>query len=125
MVLLDTYAWIEYLKDTDRGKAVKDILESNSATYTSAISIAETSRWLHKNGLDVRKGIGNITSLSIVLPLSEDILVEGGIMHVELRKTQKDIGMIDALIYTTGQIYSMDVLTGDPHLKGLPGVQML
>jgi predicted nucleic acid-binding protein len=124
-MLLDTYAWVEYLKGTAKGGAVKAILDNGSVAYTSAISLAEISEWLHRNGLDVHKGIESITSLSLVIPLGEAILVEGGIAHVELRKIRKDIGMIDALIYTTGQMHNLDVLTGDPHLMGLPGVQML
>lgn len=124
MILVDSWAWIEYFKGTSSGKAITGIVENESA-YTSSISLAEISAWFYKNNKNPEKAIENIKVNSSIIFLEEAILVESGRRYVELRNHKKDIGLIDAIIYTTARMHGLDLLTGDADFRDLPAVRMV
>lgn len=124
MKLLDTSAWIEFFKGSVLGEKVKRILKEEQA-YTSAITLAEVSRWVQENRGDVGFAIGQIRENSIIIPLEEPILIESGVRYVELRATKKKISMIDVIIYVTAIRHGLELITKDPDFKGLPAVKML
>jgi predicted nucleic acid-binding protein len=66
-----------------------------------------------------------VKKYSEILDLNEKIVETGGKINFETRKTIKDFGMMDALIYSTAQIYGLKLLTGDDHFKSLDDVVML
>lgn len=124
MTLLDTWAWIEYFNGTDKGLKVKETIEKTQV-YTSVISLAELSKWVHKNEGNLEPIIKQVKVNSILLDLEEDVLIESGRKYKEIRKLKKDIGLIDVLIYMTANIHGLKVLTGDPDFEGLEGVEIL
>ncbi len=121
MILLDTWAWIEYFK---KDYLVKQIIDSHEC-YTSAISIAEISKWALQNSHDADFLINAVKKNSIIIELEENILKEAGKNYVKMRKISKYIGMIDVIIYATAQLHKLQVLTGDPDFKNLPGIKIL
>ena len=124
MILLDTWAWIEYFKGSEKGNKIKSIIE-NRQIYTSAISIAEISKWFCQNKEDIKIGIQQLKENSIIIDLEEPILIESGRQYVELRKIKKDIGLIDVIIYTTAILHDLNVITNDNDFKGLPKVDFI
>ena len=124
MKLLDTSAWVEYFKGSEKGVVVKQILEV-SEVYVSALTLAEISRWVYENGGDVLFAIENIKKNAVVLPLEDSILVESGIQYVNLRKIKKKISMIDVIIYVTSAVHGLVLVPGDSDFKGLMGVELI
>ena len=122
MKLLDTWAWIEYFKGSEDGFKIKKLIEKKEV-YTSAISLAEISKWFYQNKCNVGLGVKQIKQNSIIINLEEDILIESGKKYVELRKIKKDIGLIDVIIYTTAISYGLALITKDPDLLELPSVE--
>ena len=123
-MLLDTYAWIEFLRGTERGKKVREILRAERC-YTSIVSIAELVEWCLKNSLSTRIGeyVRGITKSSVVLGLDEEIaLIAGKISHERKKKT-KGWGMIDSLMLATAVSYNLNILTGDSHFKDLSNLK--
>ena len=124
MKLLDTSAWVEYFKGTEKGLVVKQWLE-NEGMYTCLITLAEISRWFQENNGDVSTAVEQIRQNSILLPLEEFILIESGKHYVALRKLRPKIGLIDVIIYVTARIHDLKLITSDSDFKGLPQVEML
>jgi len=115
-MLLDTYAWVEFFKGTEKGNTIKKILRENQC-FTCAISIAELSEWIERDNLDRKKIIHTVKNLSSILGLDEELLELAGILKVKKRKNAKDFGMIDAIILATGKQYNFKILTEDKHFK--------
>lgn len=124
MKLLDTWAWIEYFEGSEKGVKVKSMMEK-SEVYTSAISLAEISKWVCLNNGNLESAVKQVKTNSIIINLEEAILLEAGRKYIELRKIKKDIGLIDILIYTSADIHGLAIVTGDPDFDGLAGVEML
>jgi len=125
-MLLDTYAWVEFFKGTNKGKEVKEILKKERC-YTSIISIAELVEWCLKNNLETKLGeyIKSINKTSIILNLDEEIVLLAGKINHERKKKIKGWGMIDSLILATSISYNLNTLTGDIHFKDLSNAKIL
>ena len=124
MIILDTWAWIEFLKGSEKGEKIKSIIENNEI-YTSAISIAEISKWVDQNKLEVNERIEKIKQNSKIIYLEETTLIESGKKYNELRKIKKNIGLIDVIIYTTSLLYNLILVTNDEDFSNLPNVQRI
>ncbi|MEK6947942.1 MAG: PIN domain-containing protein [Nanoarchaeota archaeon] len=124
MNVLDTSAWIEYLNGTEKGLNVKNIID-NGIIYTSSITLAELSKWVHENNGDIFPVIEKVKTSSTLILLEENILVESGKTYNELRKTRKKISLIDSIIYTTCLIHGLNLITKDSDFKDLPNVKSI
>lgn len=124
MRLLDTSAWVEYFRGTEKGAVVRTILAGGIA-YTSAITLAEITKWLSENNLDSTIPLRQIKINSVIIPLEESILIESGRRYVLLRRVRPKIGLIDVIIYVSAHLHALMLVTGDSDFKGLPNVEML
>mgnify|MGYP001063585790 CR=1 FL=1 len=125
-MLLDTYAWIEFFRGTDKGKKVREVLRAERC-YTSIVSIAELVEWCLKNNLGARIGeyARGMARGSVVLGLDEQIAMIAGEINHERKKKMKGWGMVDSLILATAISYNLNILTGDSHFKDLSNVEIL
>lgn len=124
MKLLDTSAWVEYFQGSEKGKKVRNFLVEPEI-YTSAMTLAEISRWFTENNISVDMGITQIKTNSIIIDVEERVLVESGRKYVALRKIKPKIGLIDAIIYVTAVQHNLTLITGDFDFKGLPDVEII
>lgn len=124
MKLLDTSAWVEFFKGSEKGLEIKKIIE-NSEVYTSIITFAEISKWFIQNKTDVNTAINQIKNNSIILGLDENILVNAGKNYIVIRKISKDIGLIDVIIYTTCLSHNLNFVTSDSDFKDLENVVLI
>lgn len=124
-MLLDTYAWIELFKGSAKGKKVEEIIKAEKEVFTSIVSLAEITKWCLDNKRDVYQRLEIVKNYSEILDLDKKIVIIAGKINFEIRKTVKDFGMIDSLIYSTAQIYTLKLLTGDEHFRNLDNVIML
>ena len=123
MKLLDTSAWIEYFKGSEKGIKVKEILKTENAT--SAISLAEVAHWFEKNGADSASALKNIQVNTTIFPMEEEILITSGKICFRLRKIRQKMGLVDSIIYITALTHGLKLLTTDSDFQGLPEVEML
>lgn len=121
-ILLDTYAWIEYLEGSEKGEKVKSFLENNSDVeiYTSIMSVAELSDAFHRGDIDSELKWMDIFDFiqlnsSIVKPDLED-MASAGRLKVKKRKVFENFGLIDAIILESSKKVEADIMTRDPHL---------
>ncbi len=119
-MLLDTHAWIEFFIGSEKGKRIGGFLEKN--IYTNIITFSEIAVWCLKNKLNTKEYIDFIKRTSTILELEEEICLLAGKINFEIKKTIKDFGMIDSLIYASGKIYNMKIVTGDKHFENLEDV---
>ena len=124
MKLLDTSAWVEYFKGSEKGEKVKTILAEHQI-YTSAITFAEISKWLSENNISPDFAIEQIKINSIIISLEEPILIESGTRYTPLRKIKPKIGLIDTIIYVSAILHDLTLVTRDYDFQGLTNVEMI
>ena len=123
-MLLDTYAWVEYLNASPKGKIALEMLEKEGAE-TSVASIAELADWALKNDRNPDEVIEQVRNSSVILPLTEEISKEAGKLHFSIKKNTPKWGMIDSIIYATALHHNLKVITGDSHFRGKPNAIMI
>ena len=116
MLLMDTHAWVEYFKDSPNAGIIKRLMTGKSI-YTSILSIAEFRLWALRNGIDDGKYLQYIEENSSILHLDRETALLAA--KVKFNASEKDFGLVDALIYSTAVTYGLTVVSGDPHFKGL------
>ena len=118
--VIDAYAWIEYLIGSDIGAKVHEILEKETIeTYTCAVTVAEVVSKIAREGKDTKVAYDVLLSNSIVINADEELSKDAGLVHAEVRKTEKDFGLADAYVLATARKLKSKVLTGDPHFKSM------
>ncbi|MBI5047291.1 PIN domain-containing protein [Candidatus Micrarchaeota archaeon] len=127
-MLLDTSAWIEYFKGTEKGQKVKDLLlDSSIVIYFCPVTIAEISNWCYKNNELPWTQLNKLKNLAVELEITDEILIEAGRIHFEQRKTDEKskISLVDCLIYSTAAFHGLKLLTKDDDFKNLVDVVFL
>jgi len=77
------------------------------------------------NGYKCKDFFQFINSRSKIVPLSVEIALDSGRFKSQMRKKYKQFGLADAVIYLTAKLNDSKLLTGDPHFKGLEGVEYI
>jgi len=123
--VIDAYAWIEYLDGTDAGSKVTATLENNDDIYTCAVTFAEVVSKVARVGKDAKIAYDVLQSNSQVVIVDEELSFQAGLLHCEMRKTDKDFGLADAYVLATARRLKSKILTGDPHFKSLKEAIMI
>ena len=119
--LIDTWTWIEYWKGANK-KAIQIIDESTEPFMVSSITIAEVAqiyRQREKRLVTVRTD--DVAARAEVVPVTFEIARLAG----QLRNTEIDGGIADAIILATARLTSSKIVTGDQHFKGKKNVVYL
>ena len=124
--LLDTYAWIEYFIASKEGEKVNNLVK-HQIVHTSIISIAELSDKYHRENLidEWQRRYQFIVSKSNILPCSLKIAKNSGFRKFELRKKNKSIGLVDAIIIETAIQHGLIIVSGDLHFETIENVYFL
>jgi predicted nucleic acid-binding protein len=118
-LVIDSYAWIEYLDGTEHGRKVNDFIEGNEEIFTCALTIAEVVSKAARKGKDVKVAYEVLTNNSKIIYADEVLSFEAGQIHFEMRKTLKDFGLADAYILATARKLQSKILTGDEHFRNM------
>ena len=117
--VIDAHAWIEYFIGSNRGNAVRKILESDdNEIFTSILTISEVVSKTKRENHDAEQKFVDIVNLSKIFFINIEFAREAGILHAEIRKKIKDFGMADAVVLLTARKLEAKIVTGDPHFKG-------
>jgi predicted nucleic acid-binding protein len=68
---------------------------------------------------DVKVAYDILLSNSQVINVDEELSKEAGLLHADMRKTEKDFGLADAYVLATALRLKSKVLTGDLHFKSV------
>lgn len=117
--VVDSYAWIEYLDGTEIGRKVSDLIKENNEIFTCVLTIAEVVSKAARKGKDVKITYDVLTSNSKIIDADEELSLQAGLLHYEMRKTVKDFGLADAYILATAGKLKAKILTGDMHFKNM------
>jgi predicted nucleic acid-binding protein len=124
-VVVDAYAWVEYLDGTRSGEKLRDLLDSEAELYTSAVTLAEVVSKAARTGRDHKTAHKVIQSNSTIVEADEGLSYEAGVLHAEMRARIRDFGLSDAYVLATARSLDAKVLTGDPHFKDLSEAIMI
>jgi predicted nucleic acid-binding protein len=117
--VIDAHAWIEYLDGSEAGRQVSALLEKADETYTCAMTIAEVISKVARKGKNVQVAYDVLLSNSRIVDVDEELSLQAGMLHFEMRKTLKDFGLADAYVLATARKLKSKVLTGDAHFKSV------
>lgn len=124
-LVLDSFAWVEYFRDSPLGREVdRQLRRSRCATPT--IVLAELADKYTREGIpDLARDLDFIEARTTVVSLDRALAEEGGRLKTEMRATDPDVPLADAIVYATARRLRAEVLTGDPHFRGRRGVVYL
>ena len=117
-LVIDAYAWIEYLNGSEKGRKVAEIVENDSnEIFTSSCTIAEVVSKSLRENKDAKIALAHINNLSNIISVTQEISILTGQIHFEAKKKNKDFGMLDAFVAATARLANAKILTGDKHFK--------
>ena len=127
-IVIDTYAWIELLIGSEKGKKVKELIENSQEAYTPNIVLAETARKFLREGTDEKTifmWLEIITAASVITQIDLETALEAAKCFLELAKKakvskQNTPSLFDEIVQATARINHCQILTGDEHFKNLP-----
>ena len=103
-VVVDSFAWIEYLEGSQRGTSAAQIIDDESmGVLTSAATLAEVVSKFLRNGKDFQIALQTIQAISTIAEVTTEIGVLAGKIHVEQKKKNRDFGMLDAFVAATAE----------------------
>jgi predicted nucleic acid-binding protein len=118
--LIDTSAWVEYLKGSVKGARIKDIVDNQSnILIVHSVVLSELASKLARDGkstlviYDVL-GLGNL-KLVDELPLNSAL--DAGKEHAILKKAIKRISLIDVMLMKVADTFSATIVTTDHHFE--------
>ena len=125
---IDTFAWLELIRDTPLAPLLRTTLEEADETYTPSIVLAEVAGACHRSGMPddlVSQELISIREASSIVPIDSRIAITAAHAFDELRSRARTRklplpGLADALILATAREGRTRLLTGDPHFQGLP-----
>ncbi|MGI0132131.1 MAG: PIN domain-containing protein [Thermoplasmata archaeon] len=128
ILIVDSYAWIEFLIGSEQEPQVREALSAADVVVTPDLVLAEITRKFFREGVapsQIRRRVEDLSTLSQITPITIDIAL--GIFEADsdLRKRArsrklKNPGIADAVILSTTRWLKGRVLTADPHFEGLP-----
>ncbi|MBI5224852.1 PIN domain-containing protein [Candidatus Micrarchaeota archaeon] len=124
MAFIDSWAWIEMFRGTEKGAKVREIIK-NEKNLVSSLTLAEISFWSLKSGFDPEQYLQVVKENSTVIDVDQKTAEIAGKSLISLRKKSPGIGMIDAIIYSQSLLSHLDLLTGDSDFKNLSGVEFI
>jgi predicted nucleic acid-binding protein len=115
-LLLDTSAIIEVLRHPRTSKEFKLIQNQigEAELYVLVVQLAELSDWCFANNVPVRERIEEVKKLTNIIPLDEDICLEGSRIKNERRKKGfGSFGLLDGLLLAAARSVGEQLLTFD------------
>ncbi|RBP18285.1 putative nucleic acid-binding protein [Roseiarcus fermentans] len=118
MRVVDTSAWIEWMRGSALGESLAPQLPRNEEWVVPTVVQYELARWLMREASDAQASrVLAFTTELVVAPLTTDIATKAA-DYAALYK----LAMADAVIYATASDARADLLTCDAHFAELPNV---
>ncbi|TMI22496.1 type II toxin-antitoxin system VapC family toxin [Candidatus Bathyarchaeota archaeon] len=115
-MLLDTSVVIEVLRHIKTSKEFKLIQRriGEEELYVFVVQLAELSDWCFANDVPVRERVEEVKKLANIIPLDEDICLEGSRIKNERRKKGfRSFGLVDGFLLAAARSVGERLLTFD------------
>lgn len=126
--VIDTYAWVEYLLGSKAGSNIKKYIEEERC-LTPSIVIAELRKWYlreieagRRSDREMRNHFAYLESGTEIVPLDASLALKAGEADFLMKKRIKDWPLADSIVYATAKSRAAQLVSGDPHFKGLEDV---
>ena len=120
MKTFDSWAWIEYFRGSRAGETVRAMIEGTEVLFTPAVCLAEIKAKYLSEGKDPRERLSFIKSRTSIVGIDAAISEAAADL-----KVQSKLHMVDALVLASAHRAGGELVTGDPHFRGLSGVVLL
>ncbi len=118
MRVVDTSAWIEWLRDSEVGRKVDPEIPTQEAWIAPTIVQYELARWLSRQVSEEAAGSAiAFSNECVVTPLDTAVALRAAEVAEE-----HSLAMADAINYATAIDSGADLLTCDAHFASLPNV---
>ena len=117
--LIDSSVWIAYITK----KVYSEIIDSEDTLFLSVLSLFEIKKKLIKDkipNVEIENNIKFVKEKSILIPVTTEITEKA----VEI-SSEKEIPIIDSLIYATSLIHDAVLITLDNDFRNLKNVIIL
>src|ERR1700674_5764375 len=126
-MIIDSFAWIEFLGGTSLEPAVREQLAAADVVLTPDLALAEVARKSARDGVSrqlASRKLQDISPLSQVPPVNLEIALGVSDSDAALRNNAKirgieRPGLAGAVILSKTRVFKGKVLTGDSHFQGL------
>jgi len=129
--VIDTFAWVEYLMGSRAGARARERIESSGA-MTPSVAFLELTEWYlreieagRRKESEMQEQLSFVATSSEVVPLDETLARRAGELDFLMKKRIRGWPIADSIIYATAKSRSAEVVTGDPHFRGLDDVFFL
>jgi predicted nucleic acid-binding protein len=123
--VVDSWAWVEYLRGGASGRSVRVAVEGGARLLTTPITLAEIVSKFAREGLDREEASRAIGSLARIDPITQEDAKEAGSIHAQVKKETRNFSLGDAFVLQLARKRNAKVLTGDPDFRGLPEAEMI
>ena len=115
-MFLDSSILIEIFRSKKTSKRFEHIFRiiKNEPLYISLIQLGEISDWCLKNNINPVERISSLKDIVNIIPLNEDICIEGSRIKFEMRKSgMSNFSLIDGMILASSRSILQQLLTTD------------
>jgi len=126
--VVDTYTWVEYLLGSIAGAKAKNYIEGGSG-LTPSVVLAELRRWYlreietgRRSEREMQHHFAYMESMTEIVPLDGGLALKAGETDFLMKKRIRAWPLADSVIYATARSRAAQVVSGDPHFKGLEDV---
>ena len=117
-IIVDSSGWLEYVTDDVNAGKFAAYFEGKFDVLIPAIVVYEVyKRLLVTAGRSAAESFADEATRRTILPLDGGLALRASIASVDHR-----LSMADAIIYATAVTHNVELVTGDEHFRGLPGV---
>ncbi len=121
MTVIDTSGWLEYLTDGPLAAQYEKYLAKPETVITPSIALCEVYKKVKKaKGAEVAMSVVAQIEKTRVIPLDEEIALLAGDLALA-----HSLALPQAIAYATALREEAQIITADPHLKGLEQITFL
>jgi predicted nucleic acid-binding protein len=120
-ILIDSFAWLEILKGTERGRHALEVIRSREKRFTSVLNLYELRYRIEqlRDAPTAMEFLAAIQAECGIMPVDETIALAAG----EVKIRHPALGAVDCILLATATVHHLQPVTGDQHFKGMEGVE--
>ncbi len=119
--MIDSSAWLNYFLGEEKGKRVRNYLNSQEEIILSPINLIEIyAKYLKSWPNEAEEKKNYLLTRCNIIEVSKEIAIEAA-----KTKVAKKLALADSLIYATAKLNKVKLITADNDFRGLENVEIL
>ncbi len=123
--MVDSYAWIELFRGSERGRKVKELISESNSVFLPDIVLAEVARKYIREGYDekvVLKRLEWMIEVATLVWIDAKIAMMASKCYMEMRERASQLklcapSLVDGIILAVARVKEAKVVTGDRHFR--------